>query len=95
MVLFIDSFLFNGEPIVKLRLEYLYNYVDYFYIVESIYTFSGIKKQRYYCDKYIDWFEPYLDKIVFVKIETLLNNSNITLSNQINNISILFIYLVI
>ena len=39
MVLFIDSFLFNGEDFVKLRLEYLYNYVDYFYIVESIYTF--------------------------------------------------------
>ena len=73
MVLFIDSFLFNGEPIVKLRLEYLYNYVDYFYIVESIYTFTGDKKNYYYIDEYKSWFEPYLNKIKFIKIDTLLN----------------------
>jgi len=73
MVLFIDSFLFNGENIVKMRLEYLYNFVDYFYIVESIYTFSGIRKDLYYIDKYRIWFEPYLDKIVFVKIENTSN----------------------
>jgi len=73
MIYFIDSFLFNGEDIVNLRLEYLYNYVDKFYIVESIYTFSGIKKDDYYIDKYKTWFIPYLDKIVFIKIDTLLN----------------------
>jgi beta-1,4-mannosyl-glycoprotein beta-1,4-N-acetylglucosaminyltransferase len=73
MVLFIDSFLFNGEEIVKLRLEYLYNYVDYFYIVESIYTFSGNKKDFYYLDKYNTWFTPYLDKIKFIKINEKLN----------------------
>jgi len=73
MVLFIDSFLFNGEPIVKLRLEYLYNYVDYFYIVESLYTFTGNEKDSYYIDTYKSWFEPYLNKIKFIKINTLLN----------------------
>jgi beta-1,4-mannosyl-glycoprotein beta-1,4-N-acetylglucosaminyltransferase len=73
MVLFIDSFLFNGENIVKLRLEYLYNYVDYFYIVESIYTFSGNKKETYYIDTCKEWFTPYLDKIKFIKIDTKLN----------------------
>jgi beta-1,4-mannosyl-glycoprotein beta-1,4-N-acetylglucosaminyltransferase len=73
MVLFIDSFLFNGEPIVKLRLEYLYNYVDFFYIVESLYTFTGNEKDSYYIDTYKSWFEPYLNKIKFIKINTLLN----------------------
>jgi len=69
MVLFIDSFLFNGEELVKMRLEYYYNFVDKFYIVESIYTFTGIKKDIFYVDKFKTWFEPYLDKIVFVKID--------------------------
>ena len=73
MVLFIDSFLFNGEEIVKLRLEYLYDYVDYFYIVESIYTFSGNKKDSYYLDSCANWFTPYLDKIKFIKIHEKLN----------------------
>jgi len=74
MVLFIDSFLFNGEEIVKLRLDYLHNYVDYFYIVESIYTFSGNKKPYFYIDKYSEWFTPYLNKIKFIKICDKLNN---------------------
>lgn len=69
MVLFIDSFMFNGEELVKLRLEYLYNYVDYFYIVESIYTHSGIKKDTYYHLKYADWFTPYMSKIRFITID--------------------------
>ena len=73
MVLFIDSFLFNGENIVKLRLEYLYKYVDYFYIVESCFTFSGNKKDYYYIDKCAEWFQPYLDKIQFIKIDQKLN----------------------
>jgi beta-1,4-mannosyl-glycoprotein beta-1,4-N-acetylglucosaminyltransferase len=73
MVLFIDSFLFNGEEIVKLRLEYLYNYVDYFYIVESIYTFSANKKPYFYIDTCAEWFAPYISKIKFVKIHDKLN----------------------
>ena len=69
MVLFIDSFMFNGEELVKLRLEYLYDYVDYFYVVESIYTHSGIKKDMYYHVKYAEWFAPYLLKVKFVQID--------------------------
>ena len=75
MVYFIDSFLFNGEQIVKLRLEYLYKFVDYFYVVESIYTFTGIKKEFYYIDRCSEWFTPYLDKIRFIKIDELLNKA--------------------
>lgn len=74
MVLFIDSFLFNGEEIVKLRLDYLYNRVDYFYIVESKFTFTGIEKDCFYVDKYFEWFEPYKSKIRIIKINEKLNN---------------------
>jgi beta-1,4-mannosyl-glycoprotein beta-1,4-N-acetylglucosaminyltransferase len=70
--LFFDSFLFNGEDIVKLRLEYLNPYVDHFYITESIFTFSGMKKKEYYIDACSEWFRPYLHKITFLKIDTKL-----------------------
>ena len=40
----IDYVLYNGEPIMQFRLEYLNQYVDRFIIVESIYTHSGNRK---------------------------------------------------
>ena len=43
-----DYVLYNGEPIMEFRFEYLNNYVDRFIIVESIYTHSGIKKDDLY-----------------------------------------------
>lgn len=64
--MFIDTFLFNGDWIVKLRLAYLYNFVDAFYIVESRYTHSGLKKETLFSDTCRDWFEPYMDKIRFI-----------------------------
>ncbi len=66
--LFLDSFLFNGEEIVKLRLAYLSPYVDRFYITESIYTFSGKKKDGFFVDKCASWFAPYAHKIRILKI---------------------------
>ena len=44
----IDYVLYNGEPIMQFRLEYLNQYVDRFIIVESIYTHSGNKKDDFY-----------------------------------------------
>ena len=82
MVLFIDSFLFNGEELVKLRLEYFYAYVDYFYIVESIYTHSLKKKDAYFIDVCASWFTPYMDKIRFVRIDSLFPNNNGTYITQ-------------
>ena len=61
--MFIDTFLFNGDWITKLRLEYLYDFVDYFYIVESRYTFSGMRKETLFVETYADWFEPYKSKV--------------------------------
>ena len=48
-MLIFDYVLYNGEPIMEFRLKYLNNYVDRFIIVESIYTFSGNKKDELYC----------------------------------------------
>lgn len=66
MIKWIDTFLFNGEYIVKLRLKYLYQYVDKFYVVEQRYTYQGDYKNEYYVHKFKEWFLPYLDKIVFI-----------------------------
>jgi hypothetical protein len=42
-----DYVIYNGEPIIEFRLKYLNNYVDKFIIVESIFTFSGNKKDEF------------------------------------------------
>jgi hypothetical protein len=72
--LFVDSFLYNGDDIVRLRLAYLYNYVDLFYITESIYSFSGEKKSEFMIDKNMHLFQPYLSKIRFLKVHEKLTN---------------------
>jgi len=65
----IDTFSFNGEPIVKLRLEYLYQFVDKFVIVEAMYTHSGQRKGKLYKEMYLEWFLPYNEKIHWVIID--------------------------
>ena len=41
-----DCFMYyDEEMILDLRLNYLNNYVDYFVIVESIYTHSGLRRK--------------------------------------------------
>jgi hypothetical protein len=72
--LFFDSFLFNGEDIVKLRLSYLNPFVDRFFITESCYTFSGKKKDSFFVDTCSDWFEPYKHKITILKINQKLTH---------------------
>jgi beta-1,4-mannosyl-glycoprotein beta-1,4-N-acetylglucosaminyltransferase len=41
MVLLIDTFMYNGDPIAYKRIEYLQDIVDLFIVVESRQTFSG------------------------------------------------------
>jgi beta-1,4-mannosyl-glycoprotein beta-1,4-N-acetylglucosaminyltransferase len=65
----IDTFCFNGEFVVPLRLKYLYPVMDAFVIVESKYTHSGEEKPELFKDKYAEWFEPYASKIHWVVIE--------------------------
>lgn len=66
----IDSFLFHNEfEMLKLRLEYLKDCVDFFVISECNLTFSG-KEKPYYLDQIIDEFDEKLrSKIISVKYE--------------------------
>ena len=64
-----DTFSFNGEWIVPLRLQYLTPYVDTFIIVESWYTHSGEKKTELFKEKYASWFVPYASKIHWIVID--------------------------
>ena len=66
----IDSTMFNGDLIMKLRLKYLYPHVDKFYICEQRYTHQGTRKTELFFDKCKEWFIPYLDKILFIVDET-------------------------
>ena len=65
----IDCTLFNGEPITILRLQYLWDRVDVFYICEGRYTHQGKPKEVLYLDKYKEWFEPYTSKVKFLVLE--------------------------
>lgn len=67
---FVDTFLFNGDWITPLRLKYLDSFVDFFYIVESRYSFSGVRKESLFKDIYAEWFSPYAEKIRFVVSES-------------------------
>jgi beta-1,4-mannosyl-glycoprotein beta-1,4-N-acetylglucosaminyltransferase len=65
----IDSFLFFQElDLLEVRLEYLYEKVDKFIILESCQTFTGGEKSFYFEDNK-KRFEKYLDKIIYYKLE--------------------------
>ena len=59
---------FQEVDLLKIRLEYLYEEVDYFIILESAQTFSGKKKDFVY-EKNIEKFSKYQDKIIYYKLE--------------------------
>jgi len=61
----VDSFIFFNEfDILDGRLEYLYDHVDYFVIVESNLTFSGNKKPLYFMNN-MSRYKKYLDKVLY------------------------------
>jgi beta-1,4-mannosyl-glycoprotein beta-1,4-N-acetylglucosaminyltransferase len=59
---------FNEFDVLEIRLNTLYDYVDYFVISETNKTHSNLDKP-YYFDEYKHLFEKYLDKIIHVKEE--------------------------
>ena len=71
----IDSFLFFNEiDILKLRLEYLKDVVDYFIVCECNYTYSG-KSKPYYLDQVIDVLdEDVKNKIISLHYEPDISN---------------------
>lgn len=72
-----DAFLFFNElDLLEVRLEMLYDHVDYFIISECDTTFSGISKPFYFEDNK-ERYSKYLDKIIHIKNEN---------SGEINNI---------
>ena len=62
----IDTFMFNDElDLLESRLEYLYDHVDHFVLVESNVTHRGAPKTIFY-SLYKDRFEKYQDKITHI-----------------------------
>lgn len=65
----IDSILFSHElDILKLRLELMYPFVDYFIIVESQKTFRDESKELYF-KKNIKMYEKFMSKIIYLEID--------------------------
>ena len=64
----IDCFIFYNEiKLLQFRMNYLYDYVDHFILVESSLTHSGNPKPFYF-EENKELFKPYLDKIVHIKV---------------------------
>jgi beta-1,4-mannosyl-glycoprotein beta-1,4-N-acetylglucosaminyltransferase len=83
--LIIDCFMYNGEPIVEFRLEYLYNHVDYIVLIESWYTHSGNKKSELYYEKNIDFFKKYQNKLIVKIIEQFPNKDDQEFKDIVKN----------
>ena len=65
----VDCFLFFQElDILEIRLEYLYDYVDKFIVVEANESFAGNKKEFNF-EKNLHLFKKYIDKIHYYKIK--------------------------
>lgn len=65
----IDLTMYNGEPIMELRLKYLYDHVDEFVVVESRETHSGSMKPYLFMNKERELFEKYKDKVTKIVID--------------------------
>jgi len=84
----IDTVIFNDElDLLHMRLDYLYDIVDWFIIVESLDSFSKkVRKQRYVYESNQGMFEKYKDKILYYKIYKLpFDSNNIAPENKYKN----------
>ncbi|WP_032516496.1 MULTISPECIES: hypothetical protein [Prochlorococcus] len=64
----IDSFLFFQElDLLEIRLNYLYEYVDKFVIIEACQTFKG-KRKKFNFENHKNRFKKYSKKIIYYKI---------------------------
>lgn len=83
----IDSFIFYNElDLLYYRLSILNDYVDYFILVESKHTFSGIPKKLYYYENK-DNFEKFNHKIIHIVVDLpfKIPNINYNLNEQWSN----------
>lgn len=58
---------FNEEEILKIRLNTLNDYVDYFVVIEGSKTFTGNPKPFYFDD--YAWIKPFVNKIIKIRID--------------------------
>ncbi|CAL8462147.1 g1678 [Coccomyxa elongata] len=65
----LDCFIYNGEMIAALRLEYLYDVVEEIIVVESRTTFSGNIKPQLFIERDAHLFRPYLTKVEFLVLD--------------------------
>jgi beta-1,4-mannosyl-glycoprotein beta-1,4-N-acetylglucosaminyltransferase len=65
----IDCFPYNGETIALFRLEYLWNVVDEFVVVEAGETHAGQKKDALFLDRNAALLQPFAGKITRLVIE--------------------------
>jgi beta-1,4-mannosyl-glycoprotein beta-1,4-N-acetylglucosaminyltransferase len=71
----VDSFIFFNElDMLKFRLNYLNDSVDYFILVESTKSFTGNKKELFFENNKSE-FEPFLHKIKHIIIDDLDNTN--------------------
>jgi beta-1,4-mannosyl-glycoprotein beta-1,4-N-acetylglucosaminyltransferase len=64
----IDCFMFFNElELLELRLEELYETVDYFVFTEANMTHSGNEKEFIF-EQNVDRYKKYLDKIIYIKV---------------------------
>jgi beta-1,4-mannosyl-glycoprotein beta-1,4-N-acetylglucosaminyltransferase len=83
----VDCFTFYNElDMLKFRLEYLYNTVDYFVLVEATVTHSGNPKPLFFEDNK-SIFSKYLDKIVHVVVNDMPKNEISILLKRIKHIN--------
>lgn len=76
----VDCFIFYNElKMLEFRLEYLYNTVDHFVLVEATTTHAGNPKPLFFQDNK-ERFSKYLDKIVHVIVEDMPTTLPITKS---------------
>ena len=74
----IDSFLFLNEiEILEKRLEYLYDTVDLFLIVEADHTFAGNQKNLNFLNN-IEKYQKYLDKILYCPMFIDMSKYNVS-----------------
>lgn len=72
----VDTFMFLNEfDILEGRLEYLYDHVDYFVIVEANITQSGDSKPMHFMNN-MSRYKKYLDKVLYFPFVTSRNNYN-------------------
>ena len=69
-----DTFIFFNElDLLEIRLNMLYNHVDFFVIVEATKTFTGVDKPLFYVENK-ERFKQFHDKIINIVVDTLPNS---------------------